>query len=76
MTANYVIIPDLPLEVRPDLAMKEERFILKFNKEVPARYGIFKKNEKNSKNIKWFELPSHYCSHFVNAWEETNEEGH
>lgn len=29
----------------------------------------------NPSQIQWFELPNHYVFHYVNAWEETNENG-
>jgi 9-cis-epoxycarotenoid dioxygenase len=75
ITENHIIIPDLALEMRPDLTIKEGGFIFKYNGNVPARYGIMKKLNQNVDQIQWFELPSHYVFHFVNAWEETNEKG-
>jgi carotenoid cleavage dioxygenase-like enzyme len=75
ITENYVIIPSLALENRPDLTIKEGGFIFKFDDTVPARYGIMKKFCQNVDQVQWFELPSHYVFHYVNAWEETNEKG-
>jgi carotenoid cleavage dioxygenase-like enzyme len=45
------------------------------NKNKPARYGLLKRFSKDPSSTVWFELPSHYCFHFGNAWEEnTNGE--
>jgi len=43
ITENYVILPDLPLELRPDLMLKG-KFIFQYDEEKPARYGIMKRN--------------------------------
>ena len=34
-----------------------------------------KRNETDSKKIRWFELPAHMVVHWVNAWEEKNDAG-
>lgn len=34
-----------------------------------------KRNAQDSKDIRWFELPAHMVVHWINAWEEKNEEG-
>jgi carotenoid cleavage dioxygenase-like enzyme len=47
MTENYWIIPDSPMELRPDLTVKENKFIFSFDKTKPSRYGIMKRNCSN-----------------------------
>lgn len=74
ITENYSIMPDLPMELRPDLCFKN-KFIFHYDSEKPARYGIMKRHCHNPAQVQWFELPNHYVFHFVNAWEETNEKG-
>jgi carotenoid cleavage dioxygenase-like enzyme len=74
-TEHYIIIPDLPMEANPKNCLNGKWFY-QLNKDKLARYGILKRGDTNGKdNTKWFELPSHYCFHFANAWEETNEKG-
>ena len=34
-----------------------------------------KRDETDSKNIKWFTLPNHFVYHFVNAWDSKNDKG-
>jgi carotenoid cleavage dioxygenase-like enzyme len=75
ITESYAIVPDLPMELRPDLCAKEGKFIFHFDQAKPARYGIIKRNSLNPEAVQWFELPNHYVFHFVNAWESTNEKG-
>lgn len=43
ITNDYIIVPDTPMEFKPDLAMKEGGFVFKFDPKQPARYGIMKK---------------------------------
>jgi carotenoid cleavage dioxygenase-like enzyme len=75
ITQNYVIIPDLPMEFRPDLTALKSKFLFQFDKTKPSRYGILKRLAKNQKEIKWFEFPAHMVFHFINAWEHKNEKG-
>jgi len=75
MTENYVVIPDLPMEFSPLATALNSKFIFQFDKNLPARYGVMKRNAQDSKDIRWFELPAHMVVHWINAWEEKNEEG-
>ena len=75
ITENYSIFPDLPMEMRPDLMVKENKFIFHYDDQKPARYGIMKRHCQNADQVQWFELPNHYVFHFVNAWEDVNENG-
>ena len=34
-----------------------------------------KRQCQNADQVQWFELPSHMTFHYVNAWEDKNEEG-
>jgi carotenoid cleavage dioxygenase-like enzyme len=74
-TENFVIIPDLPMELNPKHCVKESKFIYQLNKSKPARYGLFPRFGKSADEIKWFEFPSHYVFHYGNAWEETTDKG-
>ena len=62
------------MEFRADSLVKGEP-TFKFNKEIPARYGIMKRHCTDVEDIKWFELPNHYVFHFVNAWEKKAPNG-
>lgn len=75
ITEKYAIVPDLPLEFDPKGAVKNKRFILNFNKDSPARYGIFKRDSKDGKDVKWFEVEPHHAFHFGGAWDSVNENG-
>ena len=50
VTENYVVIPDLPMEFRPDLVMKGN-FIFQFDESKPARYGIMKRNNTDVEKV-------------------------
>lgn len=75
ITEKYAIIPDLPLELDPPGAVKHKRFIFNFNKKAPARYGIFKRDSKDGKDVKWFEVEPHYAFHFGGTWDSVNQNG-
>jgi carotenoid cleavage dioxygenase-like enzyme len=42
---------------------------------MKSKYGIMNRNNKDAKEIKWFEFPNHYVYHYVNAWDSKNEKG-
>lgn len=75
ITENYIIIPDLPMESNIDKVFNENRLLYQLNVDAPARYGIMKRHCQDPDQTQWFELPYHYCFHYANAWEETNELG-
>jgi carotenoid cleavage dioxygenase len=43
ITEHYAIVPDLPMEFKPELAVKGNH-VFTYNKEGGARYGVFKRN--------------------------------
>jgi 9-cis-epoxycarotenoid dioxygenase len=43
ITENYVILPDNPMELRPDMCL-QGKFIFQFNHDKPSRYGIMKRH--------------------------------
>lgn len=75
ITEKYAIVPDLPLEFDPKGAIKEKRFVFYYNKKSPARYGIWPRDSKTGKDVKWFEVDTHYVFHFGGTWDEINEKG-
>ena len=75
ITENYVIFPDLPLEANPKNAIKKQQFIFHFDEKKPCRYGIMPRYDNHPNNIQWFDVPAHYCFHYVNSWEEKNSKG-
>ena len=66
ITQNYSILMDLPMMFDPQ-AMKQGRWVTKFDHETPARFGIVK---RHGADVRWFEAESCYMYHPVNAWEE------
>lgn len=75
MTEKFAIVPDLPLELDPAGAIKHKRFIFNLNKSAPARYGIWPRNSKDGKDIKWFEVEPHYVFHIGGQWDSVNDKG-
>lgn len=75
MTKNHIIIPDSPMELRPDICINEGKFIFQFDGEKSSRYGIMKRRCQNPDQVQWFEVPGHMVFHYVNAWEEKAANG-
>jgi carotenoid cleavage dioxygenase len=47
-TENYIVIPDLPMEMDPGKnTIKGKGFLYQLNKDKPARYGIMKRLSLN-----------------------------
>ncbi|MBD2438356.1 carotenoid oxygenase family protein [Nostoc sp. FACHB-110] len=71
ITENYTIFMDLPLTCRPE-RMQQGLPILMFERDHPSRFGILPRHGDNSK-IRWFESPSCYVFHTLNAYEQGDE---
>ncbi|KAI5073066.1 hypothetical protein GOP47_0011079 [Adiantum capillus-veneris] len=72
ITEHFAIFMDMPLYFQPK-AMAKGELIIKFDDTKPARIGVLPRYAKNESTIKWFELPTCYAFHNVNAWEEDDE---
>jgi len=75
MTQNYIVIPDLPVELDPAAAVKNNAHLFHYNSKGLTRYGILHRFEADATNIIWFNCPSHFCFHYGNSWDETNDKG-
>lgn len=75
ITEKYAIVPDLPMEFDPEGSIKKKTFVYRFKKENSARYGIWSRNSKDGKDIKWFEVEPHYAFHFGATYDSVNDKG-
>ncbi|WP_414568092.1 carotenoid oxygenase family protein [Nostoc sp. CCY 9925] len=71
ITENYTIFMDLPMTFSPQRAQRGEP-VMMFERDRPSRFGIVPRHGNNS-NIRWFESPSCYVFHTLNAYEEGDE---
>ena len=71
ITENYTIFMDLPLTFSPERMQRGEP-IMMFESDRPSRFGILPRHGENS-NIYWFESPSCYVFHTLNAYEAEDE---
>jgi carotenoid cleavage dioxygenase-like enzyme len=71
ITENYTIFMDLPLTFSPERMMRGEPMLM-FESDRPSRFGIIPRHGDNS-NIRWFETPSCYVFHTLNAYEAGDE---
>lgn len=71
ITEHYTIFLDLPMEFRPE-RMQQGQPPLVFRRDRPSRFGILPRHGDNS-SIRWFEAPSCYIFHTLNAYESGDE---
>ncbi|MBU7584249.1 MAG: carotenoid oxygenase family protein [Nostoc sp. TH1S01] len=71
ITENYTIFMDLPLSFNPARIQQGKPMIM-FECDRPSRFGILPRHGDNS-NIRWFESPSCYVFHTLNAYEQGDE---
>ncbi|MBO3459517.1 carotenoid oxygenase family protein [Aetokthonos hydrillicola Thurmond2011] len=71
ITENYTIFMDLPFTFSPERMQRGEPATM-FERDRPSRFGILPRFGDNS-NIRWFESPSCYVFHTLNAYQEKDE---
>jgi carotenoid cleavage dioxygenase len=71
MTEHYAVLMDLPL-VNDPRAAKVGRYKLRFEREMPSRFGVIPRYGRGE-DIRWFEADPCYIYHSINAWEDGDE---
>jgi len=71
ITEHYTLFMDLPLTYRSERAERGES-PLAFEPDRPARFGILPRHGDRH-SIRWFEAPSCFVFHTLNAYEEGDE---
>ncbi|QLE58166.1 carotenoid oxygenase family protein [Nostoc sp. TCL26-01] len=71
ITENYTIFLDLPLTFRVERLQKREPGYM-FEPDSPSRLGIIPRHG-DSHSIRWFEIPTCYVVHTLNAYEMGEE---
>jgi carotenoid cleavage dioxygenase len=71
ITERYTIFLDLPLTFRPE-RLESRESPLAFERERPGRFGILPRHGDNA-TVRWFESPSCYVFHTLNAYEMGDE---
>ena len=67
LTEHYAILHDLPLFQDADLLAKTNRRVIRFHRDVPARFGVI---PRIGRDVQWFEAEPCYILHLVNCWED------
>lgn len=67
ITEHYTIFMDLPLTFRLERLQRGEPAFA-FERDRPSRFGILPRHDDNQ-TIRWFEAPSCYVFHTLNAYE-------
>lgn len=71
ITENYTIFMDLPLTFNPERS-QQGKPVMMFECDRSSRFGILPRHGDN-RNIRWFESPSCYVFHTLNAYEDKDE---
>lgn len=67
ITENYTLFMDLPLTFRLERLRRREPAYM-FEPDSPSRFGILPRHG-DSNSIRWFEVPTCYVLHTLNAYE-------
>ena len=73
ITPNHTIFLDLPMYWDQERLRQGKRRV-RFDKERPSRFGVMPRYDDGTQ-CQWFELPSCYIYHTINAHEEQDAEG-
>ncbi|MAW78682.1 MAG: 9-cis-epoxycarotenoid dioxygenase [Parvularcula sp.] len=68
MTENYVILHDLPV-IFSEQAIRNRMWHIHVA-DQPTRFGVV---PRKGGDVKWFEFPTSYIYHVINAWEEGDD---
>ena len=49
--------------------------MIKFEGSNICRYGILRRDSNNADEIRWFTIPTHYCFHYLNSYEDQSKNG-
>lgn len=71
ITENYTVFMDLPLTFRLERLRQGESAYL-FEPDEPTRFGILPRHG-NGTHVRWFEVPSCYVVHTLNAYEDEDD---
>ncbi|MBD2019753.1 carotenoid oxygenase family protein [Leptolyngbya sp. FACHB-36] len=71
ITEHYTLFMDLPLTFRLQ-RLQQGKPALAFEHDRPSRFGILPRHGDN-RSIRWFEAPSCYIFHTLNAYEDGDE---
>lgn len=69
LTEHYAILHDLPLFQDAELLRTRNRRVIRFHRDVPARFGVIPRHGQ-ADQIRWFEAEPCYLLHVINCWEE------
>ncbi|MGB2041518.1 MAG: carotenoid oxygenase family protein, partial [Porticoccaceae bacterium] len=68
-TTNYTILHDLPFFHNMDVLRNHSMRVLKFHRDLPARFGVIPRYGQ-SHEIRWFDCEPCFILHVSNCWEE------
>lgn len=71
ITERHTILLDLPMLWRQD-KLKQGKRRIHFDDDAPSRFGVLPRYAEGGE-IRWFEAPSSYVYHTINAWEDGDE---
>ncbi|MDP6945418.1 MAG: carotenoid oxygenase family protein, partial [Myxococcota bacterium] len=73
ITEHFTVFLDFPMTWRQD-KLNEGKRRVRFDSDTPSRFGILPRHATGDA-VRWFEVPSCYAYHTINAWEQRNAAG-
>ena len=74
ITERFVVLFDLPVTFNMDAVSAGARFPYRWNPDHPPRVGLLPL-EGDPDDVRWFEAPSCYVFHTLNAYDEVSGDG-
>jgi carotenoid cleavage dioxygenase len=72
VTSSHSILHDLPYFQDAEILRKHRKRVLRFHREVPARFGLIPRHGAGDA-VRWFEAEPCYVLHVVNCWDDADE---
>ncbi|KAE8657201.1 putative carotenoid cleavage dioxygenase 4 [Hibiscus syriacus] len=74
ITKKYALFPDIQMRMKKPIEMIfQGGNPMVSDPTKVARFGVIPRYAKNESEMRWFNVPGFNPMHFVNAWEEDNE---
>lgn len=73
LTSRYVIFPDVQVVFRP-LRLLQGKSPIVCDRSKTPRFGVLPRYAQDDSAMRWFKVPGCNCFHFLNCWDEGDDQ--